>query len=222
MTEEKQAPLVGQFSGPPGNVPRIPTDFSLPRKAATPKVEDTQVEATEKETEKKTEKEKHEEDILRPKTPQEKAADYAKGLAEVGVTPVGARTILERVLVDDLYEETIKLGPIEVVVRTRNYKDVTRTLRYLELEKPTYALGINDVVARYNMAASLAKYGPHKLEHPSKKTGATAEDIEAAFYARLEFILELPVVAVDRLQQIVHDFDQKIGAVFAEGAPEDF
>jgi hypothetical protein len=218
MNEESKAPLIGQFSGPPGNAPRLPAD--LPRKTASP--EATPPEMVKEAAVQKDDNRKEEDDRPRPKTPQEKAADYQAGLVAVGLTGIAARGILEKVLVDEVYEEKIKMGPIDVVVRTRNYKDVQRTLRFLELEKPTYALGINDLVARYNMAASLSSYGEHKFTHPSKKNKASDDDIENAFHERLSFIMELPVVAVDRLQQIVHDFDQKIGAVFAEGSPEDF
>lgn len=215
MLDEKKAPLVGQFSGPPGNIPRTPAN--LPRK---PPVEDppvAQEEATTGDEDKPAE-----EDYARPRTPQEKAVDYAKGLKAVGLSSEEARAILETVLVNETYAETRKMGPIEVVIRTRNYKDANRTLRFLELEKPTYALGINDLIARYNMAASLVSYGKNKFEHPTKKDGASDEDIENAFHVRLAFVFELPVVAVDKLQQLVYDFDQKIGAVFADGAPEDF
>jgi hypothetical protein len=215
MLDEKKAPLVGQFSGPPGNVPRTPS--SLPRK---PPAEDPPVPEGKEETGK--ESKVQEDDTPRAKTPQEKASDYAKGLKSVGLSPEEARAILEMVLVSDNYEESRKMGPIEVVIRTRNYKDANRTLRFLELEKPTYALGINDLIARYNMAASLVSYGKNVFSHPSKKNGASDEEIENAFHERLAFVFELPVVAVDKLQQLVYDLDQKIGAVFAEGAPEDF
>jgi hypothetical protein len=167
-------------------------------------------------------KQENPEGAPRPKTPKEKAEDYAAGLAAVGLTHLQARGILEKVLVNGDYEERIKLGPVPVVICTRKYSDVLRTLHFLELEKPTYAMSINDVVARYNMAASLVSFGDKTFERPSKKEGATDDAVEAAFHYRLSFVMDLPVVTSDRLMQIVHDFDQRIGAVFAEGAPEDF
>jgi hypothetical protein len=206
MPEEKRAPLVGQFSGPPGNSPRTPAP--LPGNVETPATEEDKKENTD--------------DVARPKTPAEKAEAYAAGLAAVGLTHVQARGILEKVLVNGDYEERIKLGPVPVVICTRKYSDVLRTLRFLELEKPTYAMSINDVVARYNMAASLVSFGDETFERPSKKDGATDEDVESAFHYRLSFVMDLPVVTSDRLMQIVHEFDQRIGAVFAEGSPEDF
>jgi hypothetical protein len=220
MPEDKRAPLVGQFSGPTGNAPRTPVE--LPRKS--PMTSDAP-ESSKKEEEKR-------EDVTtesgkapaenRPKTPQEKAQDYKKGLEEVGVSEQEARIILEKVLIHDVYEETGKIGPITVTVRTRNYVDALRAMRYLELEKPMYAMGINDVVARYNMAASLSAWGDRVFTHPEKKNKASTEEIESAFDERLEFIMHLPTVAYDRLQQLMHAFDGKISAVFAEGSPEDF
>jgi hypothetical protein len=223
MPEDKRAPLVGQFSGPTGNAPRTPVE--LPRKpviATGTTGADKLEEELSKAAEKTAEKASEDGDNTRPKTPQEKAQDYLKGLEAVGVSAVEARGILEKVLVNDVYEESSKMGPIQVTVRTRVYKDVMRTLRFLELEKPTYAMGINDVVARYNMAASLVEYNEQKFTFPTTKGGASDEEIENAFHERLAFVMELPVVAMNRLMQTVHNFDEKIAAVFAEGAPEDF
>lgn len=219
MIEDK-VPLVGQFSGPSENAFRAPA--SLPRKqvvASGVPGADKLVEELKNDS---TKVESTEEVATRPKTPKEKETEYLTGLAAVGVPAVEARSILEAVLVKDQYVETFRMGPLAVTLTTRNYADVLRTLRYLELEKPTYSLGINDLVARYNMAASLVGYGDHKFEHPSKKTGATDEEVDVAFHVRLAFILELPVVAVNKLMQLTHDFDKKIEAVFADGAPEDF
>jgi len=216
MVENKSVPLVGQFSGPSDNSPRTPAE--LPRKSVITSGEPPTVPRPSE----GDPGEQNERQDNRPKTPQEKAADYQQGLIAVGVSPVVARGILEKVLVESYYEETCKLGPLQVSVRTRSYNDVMRTLRFLELEKPTYSMGINDVVARYNMAASLVSYGDQKFRFPTKKGGATEDMIEEAFHERLSFILDLPVVAMNRLMQIVHDFDEKISAVFAEGGPEDF
>lgn len=226
MPEQKAVPLIGQFSGPPGNAPRLPAD--LPRKPPVipePVIMESVVAAATPGAVGETAGEGDMPDDQlgsRPRTPQEKAEAYQKGLESVGLTPLEARGILEHVLVNDVYEEDFQMGPIKVTVRTRSYKDVIRTLRYLELEKPTYAMGINDVMARYNMAASIVAYGGNRFEHPSKKSGATDEQIDDAFNKRLDFIMELPTVALQKLMQITHDFDTKIGAVFAEGAPEDF
>lgn len=219
MPEQKKVPLIGQFSGPPGNAPRSPVE--LPRKAPLETAEPVMPSVAAAVAD-AGETAQSEEQPKRPKTAQEKAEDYLKGLESVGLTPVGARGILQQVLVNEKYEETFPMGPIKVTIRTRSYKDAMRTLRYLELEKPTYAMGINDVLARYNMAASLVAYGENQFEHPSKKEGATEEEVEAAYDQRLNFVIELPTVALQKLMQITHDFDTKINAVFAEGAPEDF
>lgn len=221
MQETKTPPLVGQFNGPPGNAVRSPVD--LPRKpapAATPEGAEKIEEALKATAAEKAEKKS--EDTPRVKTPQEKAADYQKGLEAVGLSGPEARAIMEAVLVNDIYEETVKLGSVPVKIRTRLYEDMLRTLRYLELEKPTYAMGIGDVVARYNMAASLSSWGDKVFDHPTVDKGSSGEEVEAAFHRRLVFLMGKPIPAVDRLMQHLHDFDEKVRAVFAEGAPEDF
>jgi hypothetical protein len=220
MAKDANAPLIGQFSGPPVN--------SLREAAVTSRKVDviTGIADTGKKEPgafaETSEAKDTSMDSLRSKTPAEKAKDYLSGLEEVNLTLTDARGIMEKILVNGVYEESKKLGSISVTFRTRSYKDVNRTLRFLELEKPTYAMGINDLVARYNMAASLESFGEEKFEHPTTKSGATDDQIETAFHKRLSFIMDLPVVTTNRLLQILYDFDRKIGAVFAEGAPEDF
>lgn len=210
---DSNAPLIGKFSGPPGNAPReVP---SLPRKQEAEAPEGVDADAVVEGMEKGAEQ-------LRTKTPEEKAKEYKERLKELGITDVVARGILEKVLVQGYYEEVVRIGPLPVGVRTRNYKDVKRALDFLEVEKPTYPMGINDIIAKYNMAASLSKYGDTTFKFPSRKAGNTNEEIEEAFDERYSFVMELPTVAVDRLMQIIHDFDEKVAAVFAEGAPEDF
>ena len=208
-----KAPLIGSFSGPPGNVPR--TVPSLPRKEVEEDVPSASgtgdasvVEAVGK--------------TSAGKSPKEKAEEYVAGLARVGLSETDARAILEKVLVNRVYMETLAIGPVQVVLRTRNYRDVTRALQYLEVEKPTYSMAINDLIARYNMAASLVRFGSDTFKHPRKEEGATDEEMEDAFHDRLSYIMEMPIVSMNRLMQLVHDFDEKIAAVFAEGAPEDF
>jgi hypothetical protein len=184
-------PLIGQFKDtPPENKTR------LPRK-----------EEKEKEEEKK--------DSVGKFSPEE---EYEEGLAQVGVSKEEARTIMEKVLANRYYEETVKIGKLSVTISTRKYGDSLRAQRCLEAESPSYPVGINEVIARYNVAASLVRFGDTKFEIGGKDD--TEE--EARFNERYEFLISLPSVVIAKLMMIVHNFDLKLAAIFAEGAPEDF
>lgn len=196
------APLIGDFTNTPVNSARSP---SVPRTAkpvapVAPAVEAPAAAPSEEEA------------------PQ--ASTYEQGVLAAGLTMVQAREIMEAVLVGGQYEEVAKVGPVRVKLRTRLYQDTLRTLRYLELEKPTYAAGINDVIARYNVAASLVSYGDRVFAVTAP--GAKEAELDAAFHERLTFLIGLPQVAAQRLVDEVYKFDERLRAVFAEGAPEDF
>jgi len=199
---EEQAPMVGTFSAPDENEPR------LPRKEETPPEE---------------------------KPPEESAAEAPKEDANVEITlsfeqrlkAVGldigeARAIMDTVLTKGYYEETIPFNAQKnVVLRTRTYTDTLRAQKFLELESPTYPIAINDLIARYNTAASLARFGDEDFNKPSKPD-ENPVGTESNFDRRYEFLMALPVVVVVRLMGMVHTFDMKMQAVFNEGAPEDF
>jgi hypothetical protein len=74
---------------------------------------------------------------------------------------------------------------------------------------------------RYNTAASLVRYGEHYFEHPDPLT-ATEEEMETAFAPRLRLLKRLPLYVSLKIQQFCFDFDQKMIAIFGEGAPQDF
>jgi hypothetical protein len=211
MTENRPPLIPGiGFSGPNQNAPReaAPDLPSKPAESVSP-TENPEAELATT--------------PAKPKTKEEKEKDYLAGLDAVGLSRVEARTIQEAVLVGRYYEEEFTLGSkATVLLRTRGYADVQRAMRYLEVEAPTYNMAINDLIARYNMAASLVRYCDQTFKFPQKREGATSEEIEKAFMERYDFVMDLPTIAVDKLMKLNHKFDMKVAAVFEEGAPEDF
>lgn len=200
------APMIGQFSGPPGNAPRValqrketPVTPSEKQEAASPAASTTTT-----------------------KSREEKYADFLKGLEEAGVTPVEARTIMDEILEKGYYTSTHQVRGKDIVIRSRNYSDTLRTQRFLEVESPTYAMNMDEIIMRYNTAASLVRFGEHTFEHPEDKKEYTNEEVEAAFDVRRKFIERLPSIMVGKLNTMVYNMDMKLAAVFAEGAPEDF
>lgn len=210
MPGEPRMPIPGDFmkSSEP-NEPR------LPRKDSTEGTEGTEdpFEEIQKELSESATPEKE-----KPLSPAELEEQYKEGLKGVGLDIAGARSIMENILIKDFYEESYRIGPLPVKLRTRTYSDTLRAQQHLEVENPTYNMSVQDLVARYNVAASLSQYGDNKFDFP---TGPGA-DVEKAFRARLEFVMARPAIVMAKLMELVYKFDIKMAAVFSEGAPQDF
>jgi len=201
------APMIGQFSGPQDNAPRLPT-----LKRTEPVETPPDVPA---EPEKKTEADT-------TKTPEEVHAEFLSGLKRAAIDVVKAREIMDQILEKSHYTEIHNLRKTEIVIRSRNYRDTLRTQRFLEAESPTYAVNVDEIIMRYNVAASLVRFGQRIFDHPEDDDKSSNTEIEKAFDARLRFTETLPSVVVGKLGTLVYNLDIKLQAVFAEGAPEDF
>ena len=207
MSEETKMKVPGDFMGPSG-----PNEPRLPRKDPA--------------EESKGELEQLQEEMSATSTPEEKKSlspaelekQYKDGLTEVNLDITGARSIMENILIQDYYEESYRIGPLPVKLRTRTYADTLRAQQHLEVENPTYNMSVQDLVARYNVAASLSLYGDNKFEFPT----GTGSEVEKAFQQRLTFIMSRPAIVMAKLMELVYRFDIKMAAVFAEGAPQDF
>lgn len=205
MSETKpQAPLIGEnFSGPRDNAPRK----SLQRKDDSETA--AKIEAAGSEDE--------------PLSGKDKAQAYRDALEKAGITVIKAREILDAVVFKDCYQEDLALlgKRLKVGIRTRVYDDMQRIMKALESEAPAFPVHTDDLVARYNVAASLAYYQDTRFEFPDPQT-ATFNEVEEAFNLRMKFLIGLPTPVISRLITAVNEFDSIITAVFAEGAPEDF
>jgi hypothetical protein len=188
--------MSGVGKGPAGNVPRAP---------ASKKVE-TSAENQEKN-----------------KSPEEevdKAEQYRKRLKDAGITPAKAREILDEVLHNGAYVRQIKLAANFVVeLATRVYGDTVRVSRVIESEAPAFGMHVNDIIARYNLAASLHRYGNTTFTARDPKD---SEKDEAAFQERLSFVMGLPEPVIRRLLDELNRFDDEMSFILSEGAIEDF
>jgi hypothetical protein len=203
-------PVIGEnkmFSGPKDNAPRA---ASLPGKQKDKVEESLDIIA----------------ELAGSKPPVDekvlsKEEQYEKNLVEFGITLRAARAIMEQMVTKGFYEEDFKVGPITCTLRTRVYEDLVRTQRLLEVERPEYASAVQEMLNRYNTAASLVRYGEYTFEHPDAMV-ATEEDLEAAFDKRMHFVKRLPALISVKVMQFSYEFDRKMIAVFGEGAPQDF
>ena len=196
--QEMSVPLlVGEGKGPPANTRR-----------ASPKQE--ALETSESETA----------DSKKEEDPKKKTQTYRERLKAADITETHAREVMDAVLFDGEYRETINLREnFQVVLRTRAYEDTLRLMRVMEAENPTFPVHVNDIIGRYNVCASLVQYGKTVFTPPEKQT---EEAKEADFEARLQYIFSLPEIAVSKLIDLVSRFDKKIAIIFSEGSIEDF
>lgn len=146
---------------------------------------------------------------------------YLKSLADLKIDIKESRHVMEQMVTKGYYEESFKIGPATLTLRTRVYDDMVRAQRMLDNERPEYATAVQELLNRYNTAASLVRYGEHYFEHPDPLT-ATEEEMETAFAPRLRLLKRLPLYVSLKIQQFCFDFDQKMIAIFGEGAPQDF
>lgn len=211
MAEKTNAPLIGDFKGPVKNTPREDSS-QAPAKAvvAAASVADM---------------------VTADSNPVDTAAEpaaptapksYEDRLKEVKLTVEEARKIMDEILIKGHYTRTDKIGPYEVIIRSRTYNDTLRAQKYLEVENPTYQISIQDALARYQAAASLVKYGPTTFDHPEDSEGASEKDITEAFEKRYKFLLRLPVPVVGKIMDFVRKLDIILFTVLDEGSVEDF
>ena len=219
MTDKSTTPIPGQFLGPTGdNAPRQPRKEKVKEVPITNSTAPADLKKQLETLASELDSQESTEESAKLLTAEEREAIYVAGLEEVGLDLVGARDIMEKILVNDYYEEAYRIGPLPVKLRTRTYSDTLRAQQHLEVENPTYNMSVQDLVARYNVAASLSQYGDNIFEFP----GGVELQTETAFKARLEFVMGRPAIVMAKLMELVYRFDIKMGAVFAEGAPQDF
>lgn len=200
------SPLPGDFLTTPGNTSR--GEAGLPSKEQKIK----------KEEDPKKESNVEEDTVFKLPTSEEEQDSYLKGLKIANLTKAQAVAIMDSVIRGNVYTETIKVcNRIDVVLGTRSYRDLQRASQLIDNADVNLPMHINDLIARYNLAASLRSYGSRVFNFPPN-----AEEAAEAFQIRLDFIYTLPEVVVNQLIQHLHTFDFKVNAVFAKGAPEDF
>ena len=154
-----------------------------------------------------------------PLTAEQKSKMYEVGLKNAGVTKEKARRVMDNTMLEGYHEEEYTIGGrFKLKLRTRNYNDVQRALRFAEAEAPRLPLHIDDILCRYNLAASLSQYHETSFNFPEKGT----KEIEAAFDERYEFIMQLATPVAGRLNSCLMEFDTMMNAILADGAPENF
>lgn len=178
-------PVIGDFRSVPNNVARTESKVETPP-ATTPA------------------------DETIPLTPVEL---YRKRLTDTGISLSDAQMIYDNVLTKGYHEEIIPLKKgVRAVFRTRAYDDTMRLQQELEAAQPRLVLSQEDLVTRFNLAASLYEWKGEAIKH----------DGDDAFDAALAIVKKMPGPVFSLLAQALAKFDQKIMVIFSEGSAEAF
>jgi len=203
MAEER--PVIGDFRPSTNAAPRSSEAASPPAPAPvseTPSTEDL--------LKKTAEELKALDAAQKALTPAER---YAARLKDAGVSQNVATAIYDAVLTKGFYEEYVRLGKTgRAVFRTRMYEDALRLQTALERERPQLAMNQDDLITRYNLAASLSEWRGTVIPH----------NTDADFDAALTLVRRLPAPLFSLLATELAKFDQKTLVVFSEGAAENF
>lgn len=204
----ENSPVIGDFRKTPNNTERQVKNENVPApqaEEALPAVE--KPESTVAETVAAMKAAEAAEAAL---TPIER---YQKRLRDANITSAFATTIYDGVLSKGYYEEYVTLTKtVRAVFRTRLYEDLLRIQTELEMAKPTLAITQDELITRFNLAASLYEWQGKKIPHE------TDEDFSAA----LRLVRRLPGPVFSLLATELMKFDNKIMTVFSEGAAANF
>lgn len=146
---------------------------------------------------------------------------YEEALAKAGIDKDQAATIIDDVLMKGYYSETIPVtSRINVRLRTRSYADTMRVNTALDVLKPMYQVGYDEIVYRYSLAASLEYFAGKEFKFPTARDSRETQD--QLFDERLKFLETQPEATVLILFEKLRKFDERIRTVLKEGAIENF
>lgn len=139
---------------------------------------------------------------------------YKKRLEMNDISLKEAREVIDCVVVQMRpWREPYEIGKgTTVVFQTRTPKDTERLQKIMEETEPKYAATRDYESAKYNIAASIVKYGEHTFE---RKT-------EQDFRKILEWLQKIPNPLFTLLNKKLWEFDRKIDLIFQDGYLENF
>lgn len=150
--------------------------------------------------------------------------DYAKFLKDHDISEDKAEEIVDNILMRGFHEETYPLTKKSaVVLRTRAHRDTLRLHQALQIRQPVYQDVANEIVIRYNMAASLAAItGPAEKRFEFAGDETTDEAAIKLFDERMRYIERMPGALFAKLSMKLSQFDRMVMAVMREGVTENF
>jgi len=150
--------------------------------------------------------------------------NYTEFLQAHDISEEKAEEIVDNILMRGFHEETYPLSKKSAVIfRTRAHRDTMRLHQALQVRDPVFQDIANELVIRYNMAASLAAItGPseQRFEFPTDKT--SDEETIKLFDLRMKYIERMPGALFAKLSMKLSQFDRLVMAIMREGVTENF
>lgn len=135
---------------------------------------------------------------------------YEEKIKKHGITLKKAEEIIDSMVVDGYYEETYPVTKkYTITFRTRVLEDQNRILEKIEALRPNYPSTLNNLVAQYNLAASMISF-----------KGIDFSKME--FEDRLDWVRRCPESVVRALVLKLNKFDAMIMDVMSDGSIENF
>jgi hypothetical protein len=212
-----QAPIIGSFRNPEAKsgVVESPDPAIVERK---------KTEATPTKSMSEGIQEDLQQGVDETKAQAKKAQSYEEILAEASIQVSEAHSIVDDLLTNGFYEETLQVTKnVSVTFRTRSHKDFLRYTRALEILNPRFVEEQQEISIRYFLAASLAGFKGEKFKHPTAlPNNENEKEVEDAFSERLDWVERQSERIINLLAQKLHVFDTKIATVTREGVIENF
>lgn len=223
-TTEEERPRIGDFSRPGDNTNQPPSEAG-PSTTDTPQKGKTETEPDASFTPPPTESEEEAQHRVtaydKMQAALEPIGDYKGFLKKQGIEEAKASEIVDNLLTTSFHQETYNLSKaVSIDLRTRKQEDLLRLQAAMQAQRPVYDDAIDELLTRYNMAASLVRYHKTTFEFPSE--GADRSSAEKLFDERLQYVENLPAPVFSAISSKLARFDWVIMAVMQEGVAENF
>ena len=137
------------------------------------------------------------------------------------MTQESAAKVLDAVITNGMYEECYKMGSMVVRVRTRTTSDADRVIEAIQDFKPETSGTLSHLIARMNLAASIAQVGEKKFNFSPANDG-NQEVLEQEFSERYNYLSRLPAQIFFSLTQVLEKFDRRVQLACDPRAIENF
>jgi hypothetical protein len=222
MTTTEERPRIGDFSRagddtsqPPAG-PATPTTDTPPEGQAEPGAD-----FTPPPSESEEEAQRRLSTYAKMQSALEPIKDYKKFLEQQGIKETTAAAIVDDLLTKGAYQDTFNLSKsVSIDLRTREQSDLIRLQTAMKIQRPVYDDAIDELLTRFNMAASLVRYHETTFEFPPED--ADTKTVEDLFEKRLRYVENLPAPVFSAISAKLARFDWTVMAVMQEGVAENF
>lgn len=147
--------------------------------------------------------------------------NYQKYLKELNIDEDEAARIVDDLMTKGHYEEEFKISKTRTCTfRTREHRDTMRLQVAMQVQRPLFQDSLNELQARYNMAASLTSYNDEVYYFPTATD--PQEKADKLFDERLKAVELLPAPVFSMMSSLLAKFDHKVFAVLRPGVAENF